>query len=223
MHFSRLINEFISEEEQAKLMNWFCEVRDRHGENKAVVQENLKSLQDSINGWANMKIFSDAEELRQLAHSLVEGDDKDFGEIPDFVMDIRQRIIDEWKIPGMEEKSFMQFVMVGPGGHVHSHYDPAPDGYVTCRCNLFFSTWDGDSIYIDKKHFPIKERDLICFAASLYKHKTEPCQCENRVFCSFGFLIPYESLGIDFDDPRARLAQRIWKSFIDLKGSNYAY
>lgn len=223
MHFNRLINDFITDDEQNQLKGWFEKVKENHGENNVVTQKNLRELQKSINGWSIMRHFSDTETIRQLTYALVEEEEDDMGEIPQFVWDIRNRIINQWDIPNMDRNSFLQMTMVGRGGFVHPHYDPAPDGYVTCRANVFFSTWDGDSIYIDKELFPIKERDLLCFAASLYKHKTEPCQCDKRIFCSFGFLLPYEVFGINEDHPRARLSQRIWKSFINLKGANYDY
>jgi len=223
MHFSKLVNEFISPEEQEKLNVWFEEVKERHGENQVVDQDGLRSLQESIKGWSIMRGLSDSEPLKQLVHSLIEDEKDDFGEIPQFVWDIRDRIIEEWKeeIPDLADNSFVQLTLVGKDGFVHPHYDPSPDGFVTCRANVFFSTWDGDHIYINKKLFPIQERDLICFAASIYKHKTEPSQCEKRAFCSFGFLIPYETFGIDHDDPKVRMSRRIWKHFVDLEGSNY--
>lgn len=221
MHFHRLIHNFITDEEQFLLKKWFEDLRKTHGENKEVSQKYLKTLQDSINGWSVVRYFSDTEPIRQLKFSLVENEKDDLGETPEFINEIRNRIIDEWQIPGMEDNSFMQMTIYEKGGFVHPHYDPSPDGYITCRANVFFSTWDGDSIYLDKEVIPLKEKDLFCFAASLYRHKTDPCECDQRIFCSFGFLIPYEHFGLNEDDPRVRLSQRIWNKFINLKEQGY--
>ena len=58
----------------------------------------------------------------------------------------------------------------------------------------------------------IYETDLYGFEASLYKHWTNEFNCR-RVFLSFGFILPYEILNRDKNDPRIRLSKRIEKYF----------
>jgi hypothetical protein len=67
-------------------------------------------------------------------------------------------------------------------------------------------------IFIGEDTLNISETDLYCFEASLYKHWTNEFK-SRRVFLSFGFILPYENLGRDENDPRVRLSQRIYKYF----------
>jgi hypothetical protein len=57
---------------------------------------------------------------------------------------------------------------------------------------------------------------LYCFEASLYKHWTEEFN-SRRVFLSFGFLVPYNVLGRNENDPRIRLSRRIENYFQNKK------
>jgi hypothetical protein len=66
--------------------------------------------------------------------------------------------------------------------------------------------------FLDKEILKIQETDLYCFEASLYKHWTNEFN-SRRVFLSFGFILKYEDLGRDINDPRVRLSKRIEKYF----------
>ena len=67
-------------------------------------------------------------------------------------------------------------------------------------------------MHIDKNNILIQETDLYCFEASLYKHWTDPFKSQ-RIFLSFGFMLKYEDLKRDENDPRVRLSKRIEKYF----------
>jgi hypothetical protein len=71
---------------------------------------------------------------------------------------------------------------------------------------------DDYRLFIDKEILDIKELDLYCFEASLYKHWTEPFR-NKRIILSYGFILPYEDLGRDEKDPRVRLSKRIINYF----------
>lgn len=206
----QVIHEFITEDEQRKLLTWFEDVRAGN-ENKDVSDiEILKSLQETFNGWTTAMAFSDAEIVQKLVYSLVE-DQKSNLNLPTLAKEIRQSAMNVWGFPDVDKFSFIQTTQVGKGGFVKSHYDAAPDGYIMCRSNLFLETWDGDNIEIDKEKFYLQSRSLVCFAPSIQKHKTIPSQCDKRTFISFGFLVPYEIYGIDPNHTKVRLSRKIWK------------
>jgi hypothetical protein len=97
------------------------------------------------------------------------------------------------------------------GGKIQPHYDASIDGYINYKCNISVLSEDY-KIFIDGSSPVIKQKDLYCFEASLYKHWTEEFN-SRRVFLSFGFIVPYSVVGRTETDPRVRLSQRISKYF----------
>ena len=97
------------------------------------------------------------------------------------------------------------------GGKINPHYDASIDGYINYKCNISVLSEDYN-IYIDDEVELISETDLYCFEASLYKHWTNEFN-SRRVFLSFGFILPYEILKRDENEPRIRLSRRISKYF----------
>jgi hypothetical protein len=97
------------------------------------------------------------------------------------------------------------------GGKINPHYDASINGYVNYKCNISVLSEDYD-FFLDKEILKIQETDLYCFEASLYKHWTNEFN-SRRVFLSFGFILKYEDLGRDINDPRVRLSKRIEKYF----------
>ena len=101
------------------------------------------------------------------------------------------------------------------GGKIQPHYDASIDGYINYKCNISVLSEDY-KIFIDGSSPVIGQKDLYCFEASLYKHWTEEFNTR-RVFLSFGFLLPYEILNRDKNDPRITLSRRIKKIFSKIK------
>jgi len=97
------------------------------------------------------------------------------------------------------------------GGKINPHYDASLDGYINYKCNISVLSEDYD-LFIDKDSIRIQETDLYGFEASLYKHWTNEFN-SRRVFLSFGFILKYEDLGRNCDDPRVRLSKRIERYF----------
>ena len=97
------------------------------------------------------------------------------------------------------------------GGKINPHYDASIDGYINYKCNISVLSEDYN-IYIDDEVELISETDLYCFEASLYKHWTNEFN-SRRVFLSFGFILSYEILKRDENEPRIRLSRRISKYF----------
>lgn len=129
--------------------------------------------------------------------------------LPKFIHDIIDRIATEFNFP--KDNVYLQAVDMGKGGKIKPHYDVSIDGYINYKCNISVESDDYD-FFIDKNVLNIKETDLYGFEASLYKHWTNEFKTR-RVFLSFGFILKYETLGREINDPRVRLSKRIEKYF----------
>lgn len=70
--------------------------------------------------------------------------------------------------------------------------------------------------HIDNDQYQLSPKDLYCFEANLYKHWLEP-NPSSRIHVSFGYLLPYADLGLNNQSPRARLSDRIYKRFVEMK------
>jgi hypothetical protein len=129
--------------------------------------------------------------------------------LPSFIFNIIDRISEEFNFP--KDNVFLQAVDMNKGGKINPHYDASIDGYVNYKCNISVLSEDYD-FYVDKESVKIQGTDLYGFEASLYKHWTNEFN-SRRVFLSFGFLLKYEDVGRDMNDPRVRLSKRIEKYF----------
>ena len=130
-------------------------------------------------------------------------------ELPEFIHVINDRIAKEFGFP--KDNIFLQAVDMSGGGKIHPHYDASIDGYINYKCNISVLSEDYD-FFIDKESIKIKESDLYGFEASLYKHWTNEFN-SRRIFLSFGFILKYEDLHRQINDPRVRLSRRIEKYF----------
>lgn len=119
---------------------------------------------------------------------------------------------------GVIEKTYselvdlIQIVDMNKGGKIAAHYDASIGGIINYKCNISVLSDDYD-FFIDKEKINIKEKDMYCFEASLYKHWTEEFN-NRRVFLSFGFLVPYSTTNRTENDPRVRLSKRIERYFM---------
>ena len=129
--------------------------------------------------------------------------------LPDFIYDIIDRISKEFNFP--KDNIFLQAVDMNKGGKINPHYDASFDGYINYKCNISVLSNDYN-FFIDNDSINVEQTDLYGFEASLYKHWTNEFN-SRRVFLSFGFVLKYEDLGRDINDPRIRLSKRIEKYF----------
>ncbi len=129
--------------------------------------------------------------------------------LPDFIHAIIDRISSELNLS--KENIFLQAVDMNKGGKINPHYDASIDGYVNYKCNISVLSEDYD-FYIGDEVVSIEETDMYCFEASLYKHWTNEFN-SRRVFLSFGFVLTYEDVSRNTEDPRVRLSKRIEKYF----------
>jgi hypothetical protein len=111
-----------------------------------------------------------------------------------------------------KDHTFLQIVDMNKGGVIGKHYDASYDGFINYKCNVSVLSEDYD-FCVDDEIISVNQSDLYGFEASLYKHWTPNSFSSRRILLSFGFLIPYESLGRTESDPRVRLSKRIEKYF----------
>ena len=132
-----------------------------------------------------------------------------YEEVPQFIQSIIDRLSHDLKIS--KDHVFLQAVDMGKGGKISPHYDASINGYINYKCNISILS-DNYIIYIGNESMRIEVGDLYCFEASLYKHWTDEFN-SRRIFLSFGFLLPYEILGRNENEPIIRLSKRIEKYF----------
>ena len=134
---------------------------------------------------------------------------QDYFKLPEIIINLIDKIAKTLNIS--KNHIFLQVVNMNRGGKIDPHYDASISGYINYKCNLSILSEDY-LMHIDKNNILIQETDLYCFEASLYKHWTDPFKSQ-RIFLSFGFMLKYEDLKRDENDPRVRLSKRIEKYF----------
>lgn len=199
-----LAKSFISVAEQEEILEAVSTLKYSP---KTLDNVHIESVAKSLNGFSilhdmtNTKV-SHAVSSFQSNNNLVEGGFELFYKFKD-------KIASSLNISS--NHVFFQGVYMKDGGEIKPHYDAAYPGYITYKCNINVKSTPYN-IHVDKKDLLIVERDLYCFEASLYKHWVEPCKGE-RILLSYGFLLPYEELGYEKDNPQIRLSERIQNKF----------
>lgn len=200
----KIKRNFITKDEASQIVNWIDSVEHTDGD----TNHHLTELSKVLNGKSYIFDISNTPLTNYVANfqsiSNVSHD-----KLPDFLNDIIDRISKEFMFP--KENIFLQAVDMNKGGKVNPHYDAAIDGHINYKCNISVSSEDYD-FFIDKESIRIQETDLYGFEASLYKHWTNEFN-SRRIFLSFGFILKYEDLGRNENDPRVRLSKRISKYF----------
>ena len=200
----KLVRNFISEEETKLIIKWVDSLN--HVGNDP--NYHLSELSKSLNGKSCIFDVSQTE-LTKYITKFQSISDVSTDKLPDFIYNIIDRISTKFNFP--KEHIFLQAVDMNKGGKINPHYDASIDGYINYKCNISVLSEDYN-IYIDDEVELINETDLYCFEASLYKHWTNEFN-SRRVFLSFGFILPYEILKRDENEPRIRLSRRISKYF----------
>jgi hypothetical protein len=200
----KIKKNFITKDESNQIVKWIDSVNHTGDD----CNYHLSELSKKLNGKSCIFDISNTQLTNYITKfqsvSNVSGND-----LPEFIYNINNRISENFKIS--KENMFLQAVDMGKGGKINPHYDASIDGYVNYKCNISVLSEDYD-FFLDKEILKIQETDLYCFEASLYKHWTNEFNTR-RVFLSFGFILKYEDLGRDINDPRVRLSKRIEKYF----------
>jgi hypothetical protein len=200
----KLVRNFISKQETKLIIKWVDSLN--HVGNDP--NYHLSELSKSLNGKSCIFDISQTEITKYIT-KFQSVSDVSTDKLPDFIYNIIDRISTNFNFP--KEHIFLQAVDMNRGGKIKPHYDASIDGYINYKCNISVLSEDYN-IYIDDEQELINETDLYCFEASLYKHWTNEFN-SRRVFLSFGFILPYEILKRDENEPRIRLSRRISKYF----------
>lgn len=201
-HFSN----FLKEDERDLVIEYVHSINHK----SKAKNKHLKHLVRKLQGNAHMYDISKNEVTKEITTYQSGGNDVMKEELPEIFYSIQERISKTIGIPN--KNSFLQIVDMNKGGIVGAHYDASIDGYVNYKCNISLMAEDYTFV-IDNKELLIKEGDLYCFEASLYKHWTLEPFTTKRILLSYGFILPYKDLGRDENDPRVRLSKRIKRMF----------
>jgi hypothetical protein len=204
----KIIKSFISDDEVSQIVSWVDSLNPEEGDPNYHLSEISKELKGKsciidISNNSLTNYITNFQSVSKVSNQTV----------PQIVSTIFERISKENNIP--LDNVFIQAVDMNKGGRIKPHYDAAIDGYINYKCNISVLSEDY-KIFIDESSPTIKQKDLYCFEASLYKHWTEEFN-SRRIFLSFGFLVPYNILGRDNNDPRVRLSRRVEKYFQNKK------
>jgi len=170
--------------------------------------KHIKSVASKLKGSSYMFDLTKSEMSRKLS-TFQSSDNLINVKLSNIFTELMDRISKTLNIS--KDNVFIQILNQDTGGLIHPHYDSAIDGYITYKCNICIQS-DDYQLFVDKEILEIKELDLYCFEASLYKHWTNPFK-NKRVILSYGFILPYKDLGRDDKDPRVRLSKRIINYF----------
>ena len=204
METYKIKKNFITKDESNQIVNWLDSVNHTGDDSNYHLTELSKVLKGKscIFDISNTSLTNYITKFQSIS-------DVSKNPLPDFIHNIIDRISEEFNFP--KDNIFLQAVDMNKGGKINPHYDASLDGYVNYKCNISVLSEDYD-LFLDKESIKIQETDLYGFEASLYKHWTNEFN-SRRVFLSFGFLLKYEDVGRDINDPRVRLSKRIEKYF----------
>ena len=200
----KIIKNFISDDEVKLIVDWVDSVN--HNGNDS--NYHLTELSKDLNGKSCIFDISNTP-LTNYITKFQSISDVSKEPLPDFIYKIIDRISEKFNFP--KDNIFLQVVDMNKGGKINPHYDASIDGYINYKCNISVLSEDYD-LFLDKESIKIQETDLYGFEASLYKHWTNEFN-SRRVFLSFGFILPYDILNRDKNDPRVRLSRRIERFF----------
>jgi len=204
----KVIKKFISSDEKTEIINW---INSLSIENQVVTNNHIKEVRKELKGNSYMFDVSKTKETIEIC-KFQSSNNVINQEIPGVIYSVIERISQTIEIP--QNRVFFQIIEMNSGGKVRPHYDATVDGCINYKCNISLKSENYD-FYVDKDILNIDEEDLYCFEASLYKHWSEEFKFD-RMLLSFGFILSYQDLGRDEEDPRVRLSKRILKYFQNL-------
>ena len=196
--------KFITKDESNQIVEWIDSVNHIGNDSN----HHLTELSKSLNGKSYIFDISNTP-LTNYITKFQSISDVSKEPLPKLINNIIDRISKELNLK--KDNVYLQAVDMSKGGKIDPHYDVSIDGYINYKCNVSILSEDYD-FFMDKESIKIEETDLYCFEASLYKHWTNEFN-SRRIFLSFGFVMKYEDLGREINDPRIRLSKRIQKYF----------
>ena len=203
----KIKKKFISKDEVHQIVNWIDSVNHTGNDSNYHLSELSKELKGKscIFDISNTPLTNYITKFQSIS-------DVSQDILPEFIYNIIDRISKEFNFP--KDNIFLQAVDMNKGGKINPHYDASINGYINYKCNVSVLSENYD-LFIGDDSINIEQTDLYGFEASLYKHWTNEFN-SRRVFLSFGFIVPYNVVGRNENDPRVRLSQRIQKYFQQL-------
>ena len=203
----KIKKKFISKDEVHQIVNWIDSVNHTGNDSNYHLSELSKELKGKscIFDISNTPLTNYITKFQSIS-------DVSQDTLPEFIYNIIDRISKEFNFP--KDNIFLQAVDMNKGGKINPHYDASINGYINYKCNISVLSENYD-LFIGDGSINIEQTDLYGFEASLYKHWTNEFN-SRRVFLSFGFIVPYNVVGRNENDPRVRLSQRIQKYFQQL-------
>lgn len=202
----KVINDFLPQEETNEILNFNYKPNDMFIKNK-----HIKEVNDSMKGWSILCNFSKNEVTNYI--SKFQGDSTNVDDVPNIFWYLSTKIADVLNINN--NNIFFQYIYIGKNGQVKKHYDAGMPGFITYKANIVILGPKVDYIYVGKDKIEIKPNDLYAFEANFYKHWLEKSDIP-RIHLSYGFILPYEELGYNENDPRVKLSNKIWKKWITI-------
>jgi len=135
-----------------------------------IENQHIKSVASKLKGKSYMIVITKTEISKELS-KFQSSDNLIDLPLPNIFIELIDRISTDLNID--KSNVFLQILNQEGGGLIHPHYDSAINGYITYKCNVCVES-SGYQLFIDKETLNVKESDLYCFEASLYKHWTEP-------------------------------------------------
>ena len=200
-----LYKDFLDKQTQQEIIDYV----DTINENFVLNDHHLKYLISKMNGKSYMYDLSKTD-LTSKMTLFQSGGYVMKDELPNVFHILLNEIADKLALP--TDHTFLQIVDMNQGGIIGKHYDSSFSGFINYKCNISILSEEYD-FCIDNEIVKVNETDMYCFEASLYKHWTAKPYAARRILLSFGFLVPYEVLGRDWEEPRVRLSRRIEKYF----------
>lgn len=196
--------KFITKDEVTQILNWIDSVNHNGNDSNHHLTELSKKLKGKsyIFDISNTSLTNYITKFQSIS-------DVSKDTLPEFIYNIIDKISEEFNFP--KDNIFLQAVDTDKGGKINPHYDASIDGYINYKCNICVLSEDYE-LFLDSESIKVQETDLYGFEASLYKHWTNEFN-SRRVFLSFGFVLPYDILNRNENDPRVRLSKRIEKYF----------
>jgi hypothetical protein len=200
----KIRKKFITKDESNQIIEWLDSVNHTGNDSNYHLSELSKKIKGKscIFDISNTPLTNYITKFQSISDVSLEP-------LPDFLHNIIDRIVKEFNLP--KDNIFLQAVDMNKGGKINPHYDASIDGYVNYKCNISVLSEDYN-FFVGDEIAKIEETDLYCFEASLYKHWTNEFN-SRRIFLSFGFILKYEDVNREINDPRIRLSQRIGKYF----------
>lgn len=199
-------SDFLTESERNDILNF---VLNFDLDLDEIQNFHIKTVRSELNGKSFMFNIDETEVSNYL--STFQSGSQVFNKnlLPNSIINLKEKISQKCEIN--LENCFLQIIKMKSGGKIRKHYDSTLPGFINYKCNISLLS-DNYVLFTDDENIDVRQNDLYCFEASLYKHWTEEFKNE-RILLSFGFGLPLGKLGRKSDDPRVRMSERIFRYF----------